>query len=388
MAFTMANLPDREACCGCSACFAACPRHAIRMVADDEGFLQPSVDASRCVQCGRCEAVCPVLRPNPPRQPLAVYAARVRDDNIRMQSSSGGLFTALAEEVLTRNGIVFGAGWDQSGMRVVHKAAETSEALAELRGSKYVQSDMGEIFGAVKTQLEAGRQVLFTGCPCHVAGLKAFLHKDYANLLCVDLICHAVPSPKVFALYKAELELRHGAKAKSIAFRNKDMGWKHFSMALSFENGLEYRQALDADPFCRGFLRELYNRPSCHQCKFRELRSGADITLADYWNVQQRFAELDDDRGVSLILVNTTQGQGTFETMNSRLTWRPSDFADAKQCNPALVHSVAPHPKRGIFFNSLTNGQVIRCIEKALKPTIYRRLRFFVGRFLRELALA
>lgn len=357
------------------------------MVADNEGFLQPVVDAAVCIQCGLCEKVCPVLHPSEPRDPLAVYAAKAKDDALRMQSSSGGLFSLLAREVFKLGGIVYGAGWSVD-LRVVHHAAENETELSDLRGSKYVQSDMGECYQQAKAHLDKGRTVLFSGTPCQIAGLRSFLQKNYSNLLCVDLICHAVPSPLVFARYKQDMEECYRSKITRISFRRKDCGWKRYSMAFTFANAMEYHQPLDQDPFLRGFLKDLYSRSSCHQCPVRELRSGADITLADYWNVHQRFPELDDDKGVSLVLVNTIVGEQTLSRLLPQIVVQKSDYADVRRWNPAVFRSASSKAKRAVFFRKLAKCQVSRQIEDVLKPTIYRRVRRMVGhcwRYVRRL---
>lgn len=316
----MPKLPDRETCCGCSACFAICPVQAIRMVADEEGFLQPVVDRTRCTECGRCEAVCPVLHPNEPRQPLAVYAARVRDDNIRMQSSSGGLFTAFAEEVLRHNGIVFGAGWDITGMRVVHKPAVTSAELAELRGSKYVQSDMGETFVTVKAQLEDGRRVLFTGCPCQVDGLKRYLGHEYAHLLCVEVICNSVPSPMVLeAFCRAE-----SPPITHFIFRDKRLGWHN-----SLTDGM------------RKYYHPLWQtgvtvRRSCLNCPSKSFRSVADLTIGDAWGIERYAPEMDDNRGASACFVNTKNGQLQLQGLGDALWKKTIRYEDAIAAQPCV----------------------------------------------------
>jgi NAD-dependent dihydropyrimidine dehydrogenase PreA subunit len=346
-------LPPPTKCCGCSACYAVCPKRAITMKPDAEGFLLPVIDKTLCVNCGQCQKVCPVLHPGQKRMPLAVYAAKAKDDELRMKSSSGGMFTLLAREILKQGGIVYGAGWEKPAWRVVHKSAENEEELDDLRGSKYVQSDMGDTFRQVKKQLDSGRQVLFSGCPCQIAGLKLFLQKPYDNLLCVDLICHGVPSPFVFDRCKNVIQANsaQSGEIKRISFRQKHaFGWKRFALSFAFANGSAYLQPLDQDPFLRGFLSELYSRLSCHECPFRELRSGSDITLADYWNVQQRFADMDDDKGVSLVLANSSTGLEWFNRSSSGYEALPSTYQHARDVNPSLWRSVAPSSRRGKFF--------------------------------------
>lgn len=355
------------------------------MEEDYEGFKQPLIDLSVCIKCGQCESVCPVLHPNESREPLAVYTAKALDNNIRMKSSSGGLFTIIAEEILQKKGVVYGAGWDYEDMRVVHKSVEERENLEELRGSKYVQSDMSDIFVSVKSMLETKRLVLFSGCPCQVAGLKRFLATDYTNLCCIDFICHAISSPKAFDLYKKNQEQIHKSQLSSVFFRNKENGWRQSSIALSFDNGLRYREVAAKDAYLLGFLSELLNRRSCHDCKFRKLRSGADITLGDFWGVEHEFPKLDDDKGISLLMLNTEKGLNLFSEISKRIEFYETDYNSACKYNLAAVNSPLPHNRRNKFFVSMKPDDIIADIYKALRPTIYRRCRMFTGRLLRKL---
>lgn len=349
------------------------------MAPDNEGFPHPVVDAERCTGCRLCETACPVLHRHDAREPLAVYAALCRDQAVRMASSSGGIFTLLARQVLAAGGTVYGAGWNKT-LQVTHKAARNEAELADLRGSKYVQSAMGATLHEAKADLEQGRKVLFSGTPCQIAGLRAFLRRDFPNLLCVDLICHGVPSPEVWGAYVRELETRHKAKAVRAFFRNKNIGWKEFALAVTFADSAEYLGSLHHDPFLRGFLADLYNRPACHQCLFRELRSGADLTLADYWNVAARFPDLDDNQGTSLVLASTQRGAEAFAQLAPQLVSRESDYADARRRNPYLFRSPVAHPKREKFFRNLKRSSVATRIERLTRPSSRRRLRNWLGR--------
>ncbi len=382
------TLAPATLCSGCTACAAICPVSAIRMEADSEGFLYPAIDGSTCITCSACERVCPVLHRPAPRAPLAVYAAICNDDNIRQQSSSGGLFTLLARRVLAGGGCVVGAGWSDD-LRVVHKAARSEAELAELRGSKYVQSELGDMFKQVEEQLSLGGKVLFSGTPCQIAGLKAFLAESpkacgacKGQLLCVDLICHAAPSPGVFARYKREMEARFGAKARRISFRDKHFGWKRYALSFTFENGAEYRAPQDQDPYMQGFAKDLFNRPSCSACSFRELRSGADITLADYWQVHTTVPAFDDDRGTSLLLAVTPSGSEATHALQAQgggqgAQWAETTFADIRDKNPVVYRSLRQHRNRKAFFRRLDKGPVAALIERLLRPSLSRRWRLF-----------
>lgn len=383
----MISLATYTDCTGCSACYAACVKGAISMAPDAEGFLHPIIDSSKCVNCGLCAKSCPVLVRPAPRKPLSVFAAKANDDDLRLRSSSGGVFSLLARAVIAEGGIVFGAGFDHDDWRVIHKSAENEEELEDLRGSKYVQSDMGETFKRVRAELTKNRKVLFSGTPCQVAGLKLFLGKEYDNLLLVDVICHASPSPLAWRKFlENRLAAAYTDRAGElrdimrISFRHKNFGWKKFSLSLCFANDNEYLKDLREDTFLRGFLSELYNRQSCHTCKCRELRSGADLTIADYWRVHEKFPQMDDDKGTSLILVNTDKGEKYWSDINAALTVVASDYDDAVRINPALVKSSTPHRNRARFFNVVSKAEdfdaiVVKLLMLPLKNRIKARIK-------------
>lgn len=375
----MVELADKSCCSGCAACHDICPKGAISMVADAEGFLYPQINRSLCVECGLCARVCPSLNRDLPRTPLAVYAARAKDNELRLKSSSGGVFSLLARQVLARGGVVYGAGFDHADWHVMHKSAENENELEDLRGSKYVQSDVQGIYAAVKDQLLAGREVMFSGTPCQVAGLRRYLNVlkvDVSKLLLVDVVCHAVPSPLAWRKYLDERLAKSGPGAiiRRIAFRHKNCGWKRFALSLRFVNDKEYCCDLHTDPFLRGFLNELYNRPSCHNCQCRELRSGSDLTIADFWSVDKYHPEMDDDRGTSLVLVNTDVGAALVGEISSQLTVVKSDFADAIKVNPAIVRSGAPNRNRGKFFEKMNRDSFDSLVTRLLRRPLWRRI--------------
>ena len=365
------------------------------MQPDEEGFAYPHIDESLCVHCGLCERACPSLNPKAPREPLAVYAAKAKDDALRKESSSGGVFSLLARQIISDGGIVYGAAIRGSDLSVCHCSAENEEELSWLRGSKYVQSDVGDTYGNVRTQLDAGRKVLFSGTPCQVAALRNFLARDYENLVCVEVICHAVPSPMAWKKY---LEKRAAVSAKGrdsarpeaiidrrISFRSKNCGWKRFSLSLRFMNDKEYLLDLYTDTFLRGFLSELYNRLSCHECSARELRSGADITFGDYWNVHQRFPDMDDDAGTSVVLVDSEKGEALVNRIVPLCDLNASDYADIRRTNPAVYRSTNPHLKRALFFKRIRErGDFDLLVAKLLKRPLWRRVGSFVKRTVKK----
>lgn len=307
------------------------------MLPDEEGFLQPVVDAAKCVQCGKCEAVCPVLHPGKPRKPLAVYAAKAKDDELRWGSASGGVFTVLAQDVLKRGGVVFGAGFERPTWRVIHKAATNEEELDDLRGSKYVQSDTGDTFKEAKSYLDTGREVLYSGCPCQIAALKSFLGKEYPNLLTVDLICHGVPSPLAWRKYLDCREKEAGGKITRILARRYCV-WQEFAISLEFDNSREiaYCKNRWTDPYLISYVSFWGLRTSCLRCGFRGFKSGSDITLGDYNNVDTICQSMDGEKGASAVVVNARVVEKRLECVDVNLDKTLSSIGHLKSANASI----------------------------------------------------
>lgn len=349
----MIDIKDKKLCCGCNACVQRCPKQCIAVQEDEEGFLYPIVDLSICIDCGLCEKVCPVINQESERNPIEVFAAVNKDDSVRMQSSSGGIFTALAEKIIQEKGVVFGARFDEK-WEVMHDYTETIEGLKAFRGSKYVQSRIGDTFSQAEFFLKTGRKVMFTGTPCQIAGLRLFLRKEYENLLAVDIICHGVPSPMVWRKYLGEKIQQGGLECiQSISFRNKNTGWKNYSFQIEYDkNHLKssFSEYASQNIFMKGFLADLYLRPSCYACPSKKLKSGSDITLGDFWGIQHIKPELDDDKGISCILVNTNKGLLYFKLLS--LMRIESTFRDVLNGNISITESVkVDENKRDKFFS-------------------------------------
>lgn len=372
----MINIIKKQNCCGCHACNNICPQKCISMLADDEGFWYPLVDEEKCVDCGLCVKVCPEINIYSNLQsfekPKAIASWNLNED-IRLTSSSGGIFTSIAKDVLEDNGIVFGVGYDED-FNVIHKEIVTIEGLEKLRGSKYVQSDINDTYQRAKKYLNKGRKVLFTGTPCQIAGLYNFLQKDYENLLTCDLICHGVPSPKVFDSYKKYLEKQYNSNIKRIAFRHKKYGWKLYSVSILFNNDTEYSKPLTEDIFMQGFLRNHYLRPSCYECTYAKLPRIADITLGDYWGVSLKYPELDDNKGTSLVLINTEKGQSILGLLEDELFIKEVELEHGIKGNPCLVKSVSRPKSRDSFFDDLNNKEFEYVIKKYMsQPSLLKR---------------
>lgn len=282
----MINIVDKSLCSGCHACMSVCPKFAITMQKDNEGFLYPIVDENKCIGCDLCDKSCQVLNPiTNENEPIVAYACNNLNDAVRMQSSSGGIFSLIAEWIISQNGVVFGAGFDDE-LNVVHMAVDNTNDLSKLRGSKYVQSVIGDSYIQTKELLDAGIKVLFSGTPCQIDGLLHFLRKDYDNLYTLDIVCHGVPSPKVWKKYLEYQEILNGSslsKTKLPTFRSKEDGWIRFRSALFFENGNSYSMTHEKDLYMKAFLKNVSLRNSCFSCYSKSINRNSDITLADLW---------------------------------------------------------------------------------------------------------
>lgn len=380
----MIQITDKSQCCGCNACINACPKSCITKMLDEEGFAYPLVDTDACIDCHLCEKACPIINPGEPVVPLVSEAITFNDEKKRIASSSGGAFTAIAEEVIARGGVVFGAKWTED-WHVVHDYTETIEGLAAFRGSKYVQCDTSDSYTKVRDFLKSERWVLYSGTPCQIRGLKLFLRKDYDKLITVDFICHGVPSIKVLHAYvKDEIQnyvrkdvgrnlvlqsdnlsitegdvlTPKGWYLKDIRFRDKSNGWKKYSFAVTLakasadgEDSVLQAPIFPKSAYMAGFGANLYLRPSCHQCPARNFSSGSDFTLADYWGVNEYDPKIDDDKGLSLVAVKSEKGQKLIDSLCTIKRF-PVDFKQAYRLQTALFHRFPVTPKRAEFWAS------------------------------------
>lgn len=376
----------KDKCCGCTACMAICPKQCISMQTDEEGFLYPEVDKTQCIDCGMCEKVCQFLHHSPRREPIETVAAKCKDVSMRLVSSSGGTFTMLAEAVIGQGGVVFGVRFDEN-WNAVHDYTETIDGLAAFRGSKYMQSDMGDCYVRAKEFLESGRVVLFTGTPCQIRGLKNFLRKDYDNLLAVDVICHGVPSSDVWQKYLNEtIEKQIGScKIQLIKFRDKRQGWHNWNLSIAcFKQGAtEKTQVVVSnfleDAFIGAFLTNLSLRPSCFGCQAKAGMSGSDLTIGDYWGIENVLPELDDDKGVSVVVTFSEKGKEWLDKLDCDS--RSTSFEAALRQNPMIISSVNKPVYRDYFFNRLIrNGNFYRALDDTKSTVLAKRLRRLVYR--------
>lgn len=309
----MINIDDKFKCCGCNACVQRCPKQCIGMYEDEEGFLYPQVDTALCIDCGICEKVCPVTNQSVEKEPIAAFAMQHADKEVRLKSSSGGIFSLIATDVIKQGGVVFGARWNEK-LELIHDYTETQEGLAPFRGSKYVQSYIGDTYKLAEEFLKGGRIVLFTGVPCQIAGLKRFLRKDYHTLLTIDVLCHGVPSPGFFRGYLAYLSRE--TKIIDFNFRDKSSGWKGYSVKYTLLTGKTKCHKARLDEYMRGFLNHYMLRLSCHKCPAKSGKSGSDITLGDLWDSNLIKNLNDDNTGLSVVVVNTPKGKTIIESLD------------------------------------------------------------------------
>ena len=381
----MIEILDEKMCMGCHACYNKCPVQAIEMVEDEKGFKYPQVDKEKCINCGLCEKVCPVLNQSNIENEPKTYAVKNKNEEIREKSSSGGMFTLLAEKVLQDGGAVFGVAFDEK-WELKHTYIENVENLQIFRGSKYLQSIVGDTYSKVKDFLIEGRKVMYTGTPCQIEGLKAYLGKDYENLFTQDIICHGVPSPKVNRKYLEFIKKIFGInKIDCIQYRAKKNGWKNFGMYIKFDN-LEYIKSHDQDPYMQAFLRNTSLRESCYNCQFKKKHRISDITLADFWGIENVAPEMDDDKGTSLVIINSEKGKKIFEQIKDKINYKQVDFEEAIRYNPSMTTSVKPDPNRKKFFENLDKMPFDELVKKyTYTPSIFKRILWKVKRVVKKI---
>lgn len=376
----MIRLEAKTDCCGCTACYAACPVSAISMEPDEEGFLYPQVNTDSCIGCGRCERVCPVLGTRASGaeskgEIVSAYAARTRDNDVLANSSSGGFTTPLIDWVISNGGVVCGAAFDDR-YRVCHRLFENEDAAKSTRGSKYVQSEMGECFAQIKEQLRTGRQVCFIGTPCQVAGLKLFLQEEFLNLITIDVICYGVPSPWLWSKYLDYQMSSHHSAIKSVTFRNKTYGYHSSTMRIEFENGETYFGSARVDYMLKSFFKDVASRPICYECPFKALHHVSDITIFDCWHVSRLVEGLDDDdRGYTNVIIQSNIGRDALAEVEGLFELHPVDVARMIELDGDMALGCAkPHPLRPIFYEGLDSETIEEHVQRLLPVTKVDRL--------------
>ncbi len=382
----MIKIIDKSKCSGCYACADICPKNCISMVLDSEGFKYPSVNNEQCVSCGLCEKTCPIIdKPENNETTPLVFAAINKNVETRISSSSGGIFTLLAEEIINNGGVVFGAAFADDFKSVEHIAVTEIKSLFKLRGSKYLQSQIGKAYKEAESYLKEGLPVYFSGTPCQIAGLYSYLGKEYENLYTQDLICHGVPSPYVWKKYVEYREKIAKSITQGVFFRHKRSGWKKFSLQFVFKNSVEHIQTLSDDLYMKGFLSNLFLRPSCHNCSFKTVNRIADITLADFWGVEKTDLDMDDDKGTSLILIHSKKGKLLLEKINQYICVKETDLNFVKENNSAISKSSVSHKNRDAFFKKMKNKSIDYAISSCLKIPIHIKIIIFFKRTIKKI---
>lgn len=381
----MIEIIDKSECCGCHACYSACPKNAIDMIVDENGFKIPKIKKELCINCGKCDKVCPIKNRDDVKNKPTAYAAYNKDMNIRLKSSSGGIFSLLAEYILNLGGVVFGARFNEK-FEVVHDYITRKDDILKFQGSKYVQSIIGNSYKEVKKFLEEGKYVLFTGTPCQVAGLLKYLNKSYDKLYTQDFICHGCPSPKVWSQYlKYQKDLNKIRSIKEINFRNKKNGWSKYSMLINYD-GNQYNVSHDTDYFMKAFLSDLCLRDSCYNCKFKGKHRTSDITLADFWGIDNILPEMNqEDFGTSLVIVNSEKGKNTLKKLNE-IVIQEVDFEKSVYYNPSYEKSVKKPKNRKKFFMEIDEMDFAQCVNSNTRsPGILKKVFIKLKHFIKKI---
>ena len=379
----MIKIVRKEDSTGCNACVQICPKQCISMHTDELGFNYPRVDVSLCVDCGLCEKVCPVINQDEPQNPVGCWAAKNEDAEVRDNSSSGGVFGALAADVLKNRGVVFGAVFADD-WSVEHAAVEREEQLGKVQRSKYVQSRIGETYKEAAAALKQGRQVLFCGTSCQIAGLRKFLRRDYDDLLTLEVVCHGVPAPGVWQAYLQRIA-DDANPVEAVNFRDKRISWKSFGLSIKRRNGDISFATHTRNPYMLGFLKDIYLRPSCFECPAKGGRSGADITLADFWGIDKAFPQYYEQGCYSLVLAYSDKGREALKNLPG-IVAHEVPYRDALQCNRRIEECVS-RPREAAEFPALFAAHGFEAVEMMLRKmrgSIFKRIKRRLRRILRK----
>lgn len=417
----MVDIRDKNMCMGCFACATACPTGCIKMTADEEGFFYPKADVSRCINCGKCDRVCVMKNPRQiADRKITAYACYNKKEELIKKSSSGAMFSILANYVLKDGGTVFGVELDENlnpheamafvpELRDKNKASDTNidentsadtadgkdkidsqqiknaeaeavhleektidwpdytDYVKKMRGSKYVQSRMDNAYELCRQELEANRKVLFSGTPCQIEGLYSYLNKEYKKLITQDIICHGTPSPKAWQYYLRYREKKAGAKAVSVSFRNKKLGWEVYSLEITFANGEVYNESMRDDPFMKSFHKNLCLRPACYSCPFKTAKKNSDFTLADFWGISMFYPELKHDTGTSLVLAHSWKARKIMEKVAPFIECTPVEAGKALKKNASIRHSAKCPDQREWFMKNVNEDNYPKLIKEFLK---------------------
>lgn len=374
----MIRIDKKENCCGCTACAAICPKSCIEMKEDKEGFRYPEVDEEICIECGACERVCPILNKTKEEKfQQEGYIIQNKDQQVLRESTAGGAFTAIAEYILNKNGVIFGVELSKD-LQAKHICVENKNELYRFRNSKYMQSIMdetGKTQRKVKEFLDADRYVCFSGTPCQIEGLKKYLKKDYPKLITVDVVCRAVPSPFIFRKYIEYQEHKMNQKISSVRFRDKYYGYKYSTMnVLTNKNQGKYHKGVESDPWLRAFFSNICDRPSCHKCNFRKQYRVSDFTIWDCFNVGRFSKNLDNDKGATRMLIHSEKGKAIFRDICGEYNYVQVNPEKLIEGSKEVKESVAPNDKRKEFFDDANRMNGVELYKKYFPDTLKVKL--------------
>lgn len=365
---------EKKLCTGCSACVASCPQNAISMIKNKEGFEYPVVEKDKCVDCKLCSKICPIGKNMICDVSIKrkYYAVKNKNDDVRRKSASGGVFSAIADYVFENGGVVYGAAFVDD-LEVRHIRIDKRNDLDLLRGSKYVQSNIQSVYKMIKNDLNEGREVLFVGTPCQIAGIRSAFKHVGENLILCDIVCHGVPSPMIFQGFLDWLEKKERKKIRKIIFRDKERGWQQQKWKVQYEDGTEQTDTPNLNVYKNIFYKHLALRCSCHQCQYTNLERIGDITIGDYWGIESVIPDFVDELGISLVIVNTVIGKMVFDMISTKLEYRETKKEECLQ--PQLQYPTKASENRGRFFYDYQSSGMDYVINKYVKTSLVKRVK-------------
>lgn len=374
----MEKVCEKKYCTGCTACYTVCPKNAITMVEDKEGFIYPIINQDKCIDCGLCKKTCPVLSTKENESINQCYAAYNKNEKELEQASSGAIFSIIAEQFIEDKGIVIGAAFDENN-KLIHKAVYKKKDLESLKGSKYIQSDLGDVFKYIKENVKDNK-ILFVGTPCQVAGLKRVVNND--NLFCIDIVCHGVPSALLFKKYLEELETNHKEKIIGYKFRDKNPNWENYSNTIIFKDKKVTENSKN-NIYMNIFLNDIALRKSCYNCNFKLGNKYSDITLGDFWGIKEKHKDMYNEKGVSAIIINTSNGQKMMEIIKDSITFKECKLEEIVSGNPSLKESAMINIKRGKIYKNI-NKYNLEKLYKKYSQNKYSRINKIISRILKK----